>query len=541
MSETAQRRGIEAPRVAVPAALERRWFPFGVAAVMAVAAAFLLHQLYAWQPHEDETLALFVGRQPLGGLLETVLEERGGAPLHFLFAWAVAHLGLGLGGLRVVSVVCAVASLPLVALLGRRLAGRREGLVAAVLVAASWMFLFHAVYGRMYSLFLLTSALSYLAFLRALDRSGRGAWAAWVAAVLLTVATHPYGALVLASQGAYVVLARRDRLRAAVVPFAAVGVLGLPFWLSTLVLAGRFDVGVGGGGAKLGSPLSVLEYLWHVAGAFSAGWLPVTLVVLGVAALGLVRLPRTTVALTACVVGVPTLAFLAARLGSSASPETRHLIFALPFFAIAVAAGTLRLGRLAPVALAALVVAQVAWAWERTPPLFEWEPDVRQAARAEASAYLAATSRPDDVLFGYEPLYLGAWERNPDFPLAVLPRADAKLALATLLDLERPLGRGIWVFDASDNNNFTPRLTIPLRSPEPASAFQVRRFGPFLVIHTREPVATPARYLERAGQAMLLGKRLFMGDADVNLVTVERAARELRGYGAARSLSTSSR
>ena len=271
----------------------------------AVAGGFLLHQLHAWQPHEDETLALFVGRQPLGSLFETVLEERGGAPLHFLFAWVVAHLGFGLGGLRVVSAAFAIASLPLVALLGRRLAGRREALVATVIVAASWMFLFHGVYGRMYSLFLCTSALSYLAFLCALDRGGRRAWALWVGAILLTVATHPYGALVLASQGAYVLLGRRDRFREALVPFAAVGVLGLPFWLATLVLAGRFDVGVGGGGARLGGPTSVLEYLWHVAGAFSAAWLPATLAVLGVVALGLVRLRRSTVLLMACVVGVP--------------------------------------------------------------------------------------------------------------------------------------------------------------------------------------------------------------------------------------------
>ena len=63
--------------------------------------------------------------------------------------------------------------------------------------------------------------------------------------------------------------------------------------------------------------------------------------------------------------------------------------------------------------VAALVVAQVAWAWQRTPPLFEWEPDARQAARAEAEEWLARTSRSDDVLFGYEPLYLGAWEIGP--------------------------------------------------------------------------------------------------------------------------------
>ena len=545
MSESAQRAGVQRPAAIRPtelaASLSRNWFPLSVGAVMALAAAFLLHQLFAWQPHEDETLALFVGRQPLDSLFETVLSERGGAPLHFLFAWLVAHLELGLGGLRVGSVAFAIASLPLVALLGRRLADRRVGLVATIVTAASWMFLFHGVYGRMYSLFLCTSALSYLAFLAALDRGGRRAWVLWAAAILLTVATHPYGALVLASQGVYLLVARRDRFREAIGPFAAVGVLGLPFWLATLVLAGRFDVGVGGGGARLGSPVSVVEYLWHVAGAFTAAWWPATLAVLAVVAVGLVRLPRATVILMACVVAVPTAAFLAARVGSAASPETRHLIFALPFFAIALAAGIVRLGPLAPVALAALVVTQVAWAWERTPPLFEWEPDVRQAARADASRYLAATSRPEDVLFGYEPLYLGAWERNPDFPLAVLPRADSKLALSTLLELERPLGRGIWIFDASANNNFYRSLSIDLRSPRPEAAFETRRFGPFLVIRTVDPVLTPARYLERAGQAMLVGKSLLIGDADVNLVTVERAARELRGYGAARSLSTSSR
>ena len=155
--------------------------------------------------------------------------------------------------------------------------------------------------------------------------------------------------------------------------------------------------------------------------------------------------------------------------------------------------------------------------------------------------YIAKTTKSDDVLLGYDPLFLQAWEQNPDVPLVVLPRADADLALHSLLSLERPLGHGIWVLDSSKTTNIERSLQIPLVSPRPESAFEVRDFGPFLVIRTREPVVTPKRYLERAGEAMLVGKRLYLGDADINLPTIERAARALRGYGASRSLSTSSR
>ena len=101
MSESAQTTGIrDRGGLAVPAALAGRRFLLAVGAVTLAAGAFLLHQLLAWPPHEDETLALFVGRYPLDQLFQVVLEERGGAPLHFLLAWAIAHLGLGLEGLR---------------------------------------------------------------------------------------------------------------------------------------------------------------------------------------------------------------------------------------------------------------------------------------------------------------------------------------------------------------------------------------------------------------------------------------------------------
>lgn len=525
--------------------LDAHRFALGVGAVTAAVTVFLLARLRAWPPHEDESLALYVGGESLRGLLGTVLGERGGAPLHFVLAWLVAQADGGLAALRLVSALFAVASVPLVALLGARLAGRPAGLAAAALASASWMLLFHGIYARMYSLFLFTSTLSFLLLLRALETGGRRRWALWVGSALLTVATHPYGALVLAAQAFYVLLARA-RVREAVGAFAAVGLLGVPFWIADLVLAGRFEVGVGPGGEKLGDPLSVLVYLGRVVGDFTAGWLPGIAAALMLFAAGLARLwreRRDAALLVSAVAIVPAAAFGLARLGASAAPETRHLIFVLPFFAVCVAVPIVRLGRrhgtgLAAAVLVAACAAELGWAWHKTPELFTGEPSSRASARADASAWLARTGRPDDVLLGYDPVFIDSWRSGGRASRLVLPRADAQLALAELRGARRPVGRGVWVFDAYDTNNVVRRLHLGRRLPWPASAFEARSFGPYLVVRTRAPTLNPAGYLRRAAAAQVLGKSLGLGDADINFATVAKAS-ALLDYEASRPLSRS--
>jgi hypothetical protein len=374
--------------------------------------------------------------------------------------------------------------------------------------------------------------MSYLALLAALERGGRREWVLWTAAVLATVAAHPYGALVLASQGLYVLA--RARTRKAIVALGVVAVLCTPFWYSDLVLAGRFEVGVGGGGKKLVGPFAVVEYLGRVAGDFTAGFTIALAAVLILAAIGAWRLwveNRSGAILTAGVFIVPTLALTLADLGDSTSPESRHLVFVLPFFACIVALGLIEAarGRLSVLVLAtaALLATEVAWGWDKTPALYEGEPPARVEARNAASAWLASDGRPDDVLFGYEPLYLGAWERNRSgFSKTAVPRADAKLALDSLRAAPA-LGRGVWVFDASDTNNFTQSMEIPLRYPTRKKRFEVRVFGPFLIIRSREPTGSAKVFLEQARAAELVGKSLYIGDADINLVTVDRARARL--------------
>jgi len=517
-------------------------YRLGVAGITGALAAFLLLQAIHWPPHEDETLVFFVSRQPLHDLFSTVFEQRGGAPLHFLLAKAMVAVWPGLLGLRLISVVFAVASVPVMAALVSRLTDRKTALVATAIAAASWMMVYHGIYARMYSLFLFTSALSFLLLLRAAGGRDPWRWTAWGLATLAAIATQPYGAFVLAV-GAAFVLARRRRhvfpLRPALISVAAVTLLAFPLWLVYRVLASRFGVGVtGDSGSKLGSPIDVLAYLVRVAGDFTAGWALSVGLVIGVAAVGLVTLVRTRPAaafLAGAVFLIPTVAFLLTRSGSSVSLESRHLIFALPFFATLVAAGLLRLASLAgaraPAALGlglgVLLAAEIAWGWDRTPWMYAGEPAARKVARAEAAAWLATTSRKDDVLFGYEPLYLDAWEKGAPFGDIFVPRADPKLALEKLDKAPKPLGRGVWVIDASDQLNVSKqRLTVSGRAPGPQ--FEARAFGPFLVVRTKEPVQTEETFLRDTAVVEFNAKALGIGDAALNLQTAVNALARLK-------------
>ena len=438
---------------------DRKLLAFGTGACMAVVVGFGVSRLRAYPPHEDEVLALFVGRDSLGGMLDTVLTERGGAPLHYLLAWLVVHLGGGLDALRLVSLACALAAIPLMALLAARLVGPTRALAATAFACASWVFLFHALFGRMYALFLLTATASFLALV-----ARRWAW--WAVATLAMLAAHPYGALVLLGQLGYLGFARARTA----VPWAALVVAGaLPLWYAYAVLAGRYG---DGDGAK-----STGEYLREAAGDLSSGYVPLLLVFLALSVLGFARVRERPLLVAALAPAAVALVLAAA---TSASPESRHLIFALPFFAVLVAAGLPHAGRVAIPLAAALVVFELAWGFDRTPDLFKGESSTSARARARAADWLARTARPDDVLHGFNPVFGAAWEHDRSFPRRVVPRADAALALAEL-ESSRP-GRGVWVVERD------------VSAPE----LETRRFGPLTIVRSRAETGSPSRYLDLA-------------------------------------------
>ena len=349
--------------------------------------ASLVARIDAWPPNKDETLAFFVSGRPLGALLHQVLQERGGAPLHFLLAHLASLVSPGLASLRLVSVACAVASVPAIAALVGRLAGRRVALVATILVATSWMLLFHGVFGRMYALFLLTATLSFLALLGALERGDRLHWAAWVIATLAVVASHPFGAFVLATQAVFMLgsVAPGAGLAARCRPVAPRGrgsgnavVAGLCATVRAL------SVGSGRGSRRTGTDRA--GEVRSPSPRRLLGWLDSRLPARPGRRGARSRRARpdaTPRRRAGGDRGTPCSARPRRRTSLRHHPGgTRHLIFALPFFAMLVAAGLLKAAppRALAVTLAALVSAQLAWAWSVTPALFAGENPVRRGS-----------------------------------------------------------------------------------------------------------------------------------------------------------------
>ena len=471
-----------------------------------------------------------------------MLGERGGAPLHFLFAWAIAHTGGGLVELRLVSALFAIASVPLIAVLVARLTDRTVALVATAIVVPSWMLLFHGIYGRMYSLFLFTATLSYLALLGAIERRDRRGWILWALAILACIATHPYGALVLASQGLYVLYARR--LREALPAFVVVALLAIPFWRSDTVLASRFDVGVGGGGTKLGSPFSILKYLERVAGDFTVGWTA------RASSCSSSRSPGSS-----CSCGGTARARVLRRLRArDAVPVLRRDADRERDRLAGVAASDLRAavlraccsrcrssGSRARAPGIALVAVARARAGRRATSRGACTTRARSTSASRRSAPTARdggvdVARVDEQAratscSGTTRCSSGHGSRTTRSRTSSCRAPTRSSRCSALYRAPKPLGRGVWVLDASDTNNFTPRLHIPLRYPRPASKFEARVFGPFLVIRSRKPTRTIREFLLQTQAVQLVGQSLYLGDSDINLLTVERAL-GLRGLDA---------
>jgi len=428
--------------------------PVALAGLTAFLFARLLPDVAGKPLHEDEAVAGLISARPLTDVLHTVVLDRGGAPLHFV----LAHFALAIHGkpdaLRWLSVVFALATVPLCYDLARRLAGGLAGLTAASLAATSQLLGVYGTFGRMYSLFACASALAIDIFVRALDRPDRRTVLAAAAGSLVPLAVHPFGVFPFVAELAIALWVWRGRDVRAALPICIVGLLAIPLLLTDLRLSDRYSPEAG---LQLDSGTSAAEATLRALGGAAGGRGPLLGVFVVLAALGAFTLSRRrpVVAAFACLaLAAPPVALsVAGALGSvSDRLGPRHLIFVLPLWIALVAAGVARLASLLP-ARARLVPAVAVGAAALLAPSAVTEPRTiatgEQGAVAAPAAWVDGHVAPGDVLYPYSPVFLAAlpraaqargFSREPVALARVARRTHEVPAVFVSLPLRRPIG-----------------------------------------------------------------------------------------------------
>src|SRR5437763_7113662 len=132
---------------------------WGIAGLAVVAAAirFAAAGLQAYH-HGEAITAVKILHPALRATLYTVRDFESTPPLYYVLAWGWSQLfGVHEAGLRSLSTLAGVATVPVAGMIGIEAAGRRVGVALAAVVALSPMLIWYSQDGRAYSLVVLLS------------------------------------------------------------------------------------------------------------------------------------------------------------------------------------------------------------------------------------------------------------------------------------------------------------------------------------------------------------------------------------------------
>ena len=182
------------------------WIVAGLTALGAVLRfATLGDQAY----HHDEIVtASRVLRVGFGHAMDAVGFSESAPPLYYALAWLWTQVtGNGEWGLRFLSALAGVATIPVAYFTGRELRGARAGVIAAALVAVNPMLLWYSQEARAYALLGFFCALSLLYCVRALNDGRRADFTWWGVFSALALGTHYFAVFPIVAE--VVLLARR--------------------------------------------------------------------------------------------------------------------------------------------------------------------------------------------------------------------------------------------------------------------------------------------------------------------------------------------
>lgn len=261
---TLGRGGLSTYSQALREAARARSRAFWIVAGLTLLAALLRFATLGVQSyHHDEIVtASRVLRGDFWHAMDAVGFSESAPPLYYALAWFWTQVtGTGEFGLRSLSALAGVATVPVAYLVGIELRGRRAGLMAAALVAVNPMLLWYSQEARAYALLTLLCAVSLLYCVRALERGRRRDFTLWGLASGLALASHYFAVFPIAVEALWLL---RRRGRASFPGLGIVALFGLA--LAPLVLHQMSF-----GHAEWISKFSLGHRLWETAATFVSG------------------------------------------------------------------------------------------------------------------------------------------------------------------------------------------------------------------------------------------------------------------------------
>jgi hypothetical protein len=234
-----------------------------VAGLIMLAAGLRFATLGVQAYHHDEIVtASRVLRGSFFHAMDAVGFSESAPPLYYALAWVWTQVtGTGELGLRSLSAVAGVATVPVAYLVGVELRGRRAGLMAAALVAVNPMLVWYSQEARSYALLALLCTISLLYCVRALRDGRRRDFTLWGLASGLALGTHYFALFAVAAEA---LLLLRHRRRESLAGLWIVGLFGA-------MLAPLAIHQMSYGHAEWISNFSLGHRVWETAATFVVG------------------------------------------------------------------------------------------------------------------------------------------------------------------------------------------------------------------------------------------------------------------------------
>ena len=205
----------------------------GVGTLTVLAALLRVPTLDRQSFWSDEAITALLTRMSFGEMLRVIPQTESTPPVYYVVAWLWAR-GFGDGeiGLRSLSALAGVATVPVAYVAGTALIGRRVGLAAAALVAVSPSLVWYSQEARSYALATLLCGASFAAFARVLSSSAMSPLVLWSTFSVLAIWTHYFAVFVVAAEAVWLLLSSSGKtVRRAVAATALGGVAVLPLAL----------------------------------------------------------------------------------------------------------------------------------------------------------------------------------------------------------------------------------------------------------------------------------------------------------------------